>query len=99
MPIFKLANVEDNIDRSILIPATKTNLELEKHLLRGFGGATWGVLRGAEYEEAGRVPGQMIERPIPSASAGSSPLLPTNCTLIFKSSRQVTPPRRGQHTA
>ncbi|GAB6060628.1 DUF7669 domain-containing protein [Desulfonatronum parangueonense] len=32
MPIFKLVNAEDNIDRAILVPATKTNLELEKHL-------------------------------------------------------------------
>jgi hypothetical protein len=85
MPIFKLANVEDNIDRAILIPATKTNLELEKYLLRGFGGATWGGAPGQSMRAAGRAPDQASKTA--SLHWIIPPHCPTNSTLIFKSSR------------
>ncbi|WP_045221890.1 DUF7669 domain-containing protein [Desulfonatronum thioautotrophicum] len=43
MPIFKLVNAEENIDNAILIPTTKTNLELEKHLESWLESSPWAI--------------------------------------------------------
>lgn len=43
MPIFKLHNTGTNIDNAILVPATKTNLEMEKHLEGWLESSPWAI--------------------------------------------------------
>jgi len=43
MPIFKLINENNNIENAALVPAAKTNLELEKHLECWLENSPWAV--------------------------------------------------------
>jgi hypothetical protein len=43
MPIFKLKNENNNIEKAILIPAAKTTLELEKHLECWLENSPWAI--------------------------------------------------------
>jgi len=43
MPIFKLKKEDDSIENAMLVPASKTNLELEKHLEGWLENSPWAI--------------------------------------------------------
>lgn len=43
MPIFKLKKNNDSIENAVLVPASKTNLELEKHLEGWLENSPWAI--------------------------------------------------------